>query len=108
MFAIKQPDSFALGTAEKINAIGSDMKDFMVSAILSAFRELFYDGEDVRSKEDIRRILSAFEAPAELFQRHSATVAYLLAQYPDCMPPEQYTPPVEYVLNQDGTVTIAD
>lgn len=108
MFQIKQPDQFALTTAERINATGSDIKNFMVSAVTAGFRELFYDGEAVRPVADIRRILSAFERPAELFQRHAATVQYLLSQYPDCMAPEDYTPPVKYTISADGTVTLED
>ena len=108
IFAIKQPDSFALQIAERINATGADMKSFMTVAVVQAFRELFYDGDAVRDKGQIRRILAAFERPAELFQRHAATVQYLLLQYPDCLTPEQYTPPVPFVLHDDGSVTIPD
>lgn len=109
MFTLKQPDQFGLVTAERINAIGNDMKSFMVTALLAAFRELFYDGETLRSKADIRRVLAAFEVPAELFQRHTATVQYLLSQYPDCMTEAEYTPPVVCVVNEEtGTVTIPD
>ena len=108
MFDIKQPDAFALQTAEKINSIGSEIKQFLTTSVATGFRELFYDGESVRAKSDIRRILAAFENPAELFQRHEATVAYLRAQYPDCLTDEQCVPPVAYTINQNGSVTIPD
>ena len=108
MFNIKQPDTFALQIAEKINATGTEIKQFLLSSVVSGFRELFYDGESVRSKADIRRILSAFEKPAELFQRHEATVTYLLAQYPGCLTDDQCVPPVPYTINPDGSVTIPD
>ena len=108
MFSIKQPDTFALQTAEKINAIGSEIKQFLLASVATGFRELFYDGESVRPKADIRRILAAFVRPAELFQRHEATVTYLLAQYPGCLTNEQCVPPVAYTINDDGSVTIPD
>lgn len=108
MFTIKQPDTIALQTAEKINAIGSEIKQFLLASIAAGFRELFYDGESVRAKSDIRRILTAFERPADLFERHEATVSYLLAQYPGCLTNEQCVPPVDYTINPDGSVTIPD
>jgi hypothetical protein len=108
MFTIKNPDSFALQKAEIINSIGADMLSSMSRSIKNGFRELFFDGETVRPKEDIRRVLSAFERPAELFDKHAAAVAFLLALAPDSLAPEDYTPPVPHVINEDGTVTIPD
>jgi hypothetical protein len=108
MFNIIQPDSFALKIAETINRIGDDSLSVLSKGMVEAFREIFYDGSEVRPKADIRRILAAFERPAELFEKHAATVAFLLAQSPGILAPEDFTPPVDYTVNGDGSVTIPD
>lgn len=108
MFTIKQPDNFALETADAINSTAEAMLAFMVSSVKSGFRTLFYQGDAVRPKADIRRILETFETPAELFTRHLETVEFLLAQQPGCLAEEDYVVPVAYTLNNDGSVTIPD
>jgi hypothetical protein len=109
MFQIKQPDSFALIHAERIAAISADMLTYMSTSVVAGFRELFYDGETVRPRADIRRILAAFDAPAELFGRHQATCQYLLAMAPGCLAEADCTPPIPYLIDlATGAVTIPD
>ena len=109
MFQINQPDSFALVHAERIAAIGADMLTYMSTSVVAGFRELFYEGETLRPRADIRRILAAFDSPAELFARHSATCDYLLAMAPGCLADADCVPPVPYEIDPStGAVTIPD
>ena len=43
---------------------------------------------------------------AAVFARHAATVQYLLTQSPGVLAPEDYTPPIPYRLETDGSLTI--
>ena len=43
---------------------------------------------------------------AAVFSRHAATVQFLLSQKPDILSPEDYTPPIPYRLETDGSLTI--
>lgn len=45
---------------------------------------------------------------AACFEAHAATVQFLLSRDPSLLAPEDYTPPVDYTLNQDGSLTIAE
>lgn len=116
MFDIIQPDSFALTRAERINAIGTDIKTFLSVSLVSGFREIFFEDRVAdtdplapRSATDVQRILNAFVCPLDVLNRHSATVAYLLSQYPDCLAPADYTPPYKLVVNEvTGSITVTE
>jgi hypothetical protein len=42
---------------------------------------------------------------ANVFSRHAATVKFLLSQNPGILAPEDYTPPIPYRLETDGSLT---
>lgn len=95
--------------AERIDATGEDIRAFMVASATSGFRLLFYDGETPRPLDEVRRILAAFENPAEVLQRHAATVQYMLSQYPDCLTPADYAPPCGVDIDEKtGAVTLSE
>jgi len=108
MFTIKDPDTATLALAHEINDAAQAMLSFMTSSTVNAFRALFYDGETVRPKAEIRAILAQFDTPAELFQRHAAATAFILSQVPGSMVEADYVVPVDYTLHEDGSVTIPD
>lgn len=43
---------------------------------------------------------------AAAFARHAATVQFLLSQRPGILAPEDYTPPLAYQLENDGSLTL--
>jgi hypothetical protein len=116
MFDIIQPDSFALGHAEEINNIGNQIKNYLTDSVKRGLWRIFYENRSsdveplvLRPVADVQRILNAFVRPSEVLTRHSATVAYLLSKYPDCLAPEDYTPP--YTLTVDeatGAITVSE
>lgn len=108
MFQLKQFDAAAVASATAINTISEDIKQFLVKSVTAGFRALFYDGDTARSPEAVQAILDVFERPAELFDRHAAAVAFCLTQFPGCLDPADYTPPVKHVINElTGSVTIS-
>lgn len=109
MFTIKQPDSFALQIAESIKHTGNDMKESFSKSLVAGFNALFYDDKQPRSKEEVRRILAAFERPSDIFKHHQLAVEFLSSIDSLDLAPEEYTPPFTCLINDaDGSVTIPD
>ncbi len=116
MFALKQPDYSSLRIAEQVAQTADHVKTYLVDSVKYGLRVLFYaENPDPsaplvpRTIAEVESILAAFENPAEVFQRHTATVQYMLSQYPDCMVPADYVPPYTVTIDPEtGGVTLSE
>lgn len=98
-------DSPTIVSAAEASVIGmqQDAKsglDGLKSAAVSAFRRLWGDSESRAAKLAVMgtNAVAAFE-------QHARTVQYLLASGVE-MDPADYTPPVDYMAHNDGTITL--
>jgi len=70
-------------------------------AVEMAFRLVWHNSEFTPDQ----MIAAMGNKAAANFDRHAATVSYLLSMGME-MKPESYTPPKEYTKNADGTITL--
>ena len=113
MFTIKQPDSFALTMAEKIDRTSNDVLQAFAAGLMQAFTTLWYketsQGLVVRPAAEVQRILDAFDNPSELFVRYEQNLNFMNQQAPGLFTPEQVAIPLPYTIDGvTGQVTVSD
>lgn len=93
----------AYSVAQTIDQTAKDGVQSFVSSIKEAFK-LFWKHPTVTPTEQAAQWGTNCCA---LFDRHAAAVAFLLSQGVE-LDPSDYTPPLPFVRNEDGTVTIGE
>lgn len=93
------PAQEALVTMQQLDAEGLDM---LADKTKRAFDLMWHN--DRATPAEMAEALGVNAAAA--FARHAATVQFLLSQKPGILDAEDYTPPVPYQIENDGSLTL--